>query len=422
MKCWILLHVAPGAVLLWLAAAVSLAAGAAPAWDLGTLSRPPQVYPATNVADGVQAGFFTGLPYRGQPTRVFAYYRVPTNATTRARVPGVVLVHGGGGTAFAEWVRLWTGRGYAAIAMDLCGCVPVGTYGKWERHADGGPPGWGGFDQIDAPVGDQWTYHAVADILLAHSLLGSLPGVDARRIGITGISWGGYLTCIAAGVDRRFRCAVPVYGCGFLGENSAWLEDFERLGPERAGRWLDWWDPARYLDDARMPILWVNGSNDFAYPMDSWQKSYRRAPGRRTLCLRVRMPHAHGGAGENPGEIHAFMEARMRGDLPLARVTGQGRNGLRVWASCKSRVPVRRAELNFTRQGGRWQDRLWETIPATLDARRGRAEAELPASATVWYLNFVDDRDLVVSTEHEVVPLAEGRAPDPPVAGGKMDR
>jgi dienelactone hydrolase len=395
--------------LLWSDPTRLLAAGSAPSWDLAALSRPPQVFRATNVAEGVEARFFAGLPYRGEPTRVFAFYGLPTNATSRARVPGVVLVHGGGGTAFAEWVRLWTGRGYAAIAMDLCGCLPVGSYGKWERHADGGPPGWGGFDQIDAPPGDQWTYHAVADILLAHSFLRGLPEVDPDRIGITGISWGGYLTCIAAGVDRRFRCAVPVYGCGFLGVNSAWLADFERLGRERAERWLAWWDPASYLDDARLPALWVNGSNDFAYPMDSWQRSYRHAPGPRTLCLKVRMPHAHGGAGENPEEIHTFMNARLRGGPPLARVTGQGRAGLRAWATCRSGTPIQRAELNYTRSAGRWQDRLWETVPAVFDSRRGRAEAELPVDATVWYANFVDARGLVVSTEHEVIAPSAGR-------------
>jgi dienelactone hydrolase len=349
------------------------------------------------------------LPYRGQPTRVFAYYGLPTNASASARVPAVVLVHGGGGTAFADWVRLWTGRGYAAIAMDLCGCVPVGSYANWRRHEHGGPPGWGGLDQIDEPVGDQWTYQAVADIILAHSLLRTMSEVDARRIGITGISWGGYLTCIAASVDRRFRCAVPVYGCGFLGENSAWLGDFTRMGHDKASRWLAWWEPSAYLEGAKLPILWLNGSNDFAYPMDSWQKSYRRARGPRTVCLKVRMLHAHGGPGENPEEIHAFMAANLRKGLPFPSVTGSGRAGRAVWAACKSQVPLQRAELNFTRASGKWQDRLWETVPAQLDLRRGRATGELPSDATVWYLNFVDERGLIVSSEHEELPASRER-------------
>ena len=140
-------------------------------------SRRPPIRQAEPKAKDVKSLYYEGLPFQGKPTRVFAYYGVPKLAAGK-RVPAMVLVHGGGGTAFDVWVRLWNSRGYAAIAMDLCGCVPVGTYGHWQRHPAGGPPGWGGFDQIDWPVHDQWTYHAVADVLLAHSLLRSMPEVD----------------------------------------------------------------------------------------------------------------------------------------------------------------------------------------------------------------------------------------------------
>src|SRR5438093_10903592 len=148
----------------------TFACGATP-WNLKQLSNPPHVYPAvTFQAPGVRALFFEGLPWRGNPTRVFAWYGVPSNATA-ARVPAIVLVHGGGGTAFADWVRLWTARGYAAIAMDYCGCVPTGTYGNWQRHEYGGPPGWGGFNQVSWPVKEQWTYHAVSAVILGTSVL-----------------------------------------------------------------------------------------------------------------------------------------------------------------------------------------------------------------------------------------------------------
>jgi dienelactone hydrolase len=358
------------------------------------------------MAQDMKSLFYEGLSFQGKPTRVFAYYGVPKNVAGR-RVPAMVLVHGGGGTAFDAWVRLWNSRGYAAIAMDLCGCVPIGAYGNWHRHSAGGPAGWGGFDQIDWPAKDQWTYQAVADVLLAHSLLRSFPEIDPQRIGVTGISWGGYLTCIVAGVDPRFQFAVPVYGCGFLGDDSAWLAEFKRLGPEKAGRWLSWWDPSVYLRHAKMPMLWVTGSNDFAYPMDSLQKSYRLPRSPHTLCLRLRMPHGHGGAGENPAEIHAFANALLEHGVPLARITGQGRQGQQVWATYEAPSPLERAELNFTRDSGAWQQRKWETTAAQVDATGRRVTASLPAGVTAYYLNLIDHRQLIVSTEHEELAVAK---------------
>jgi len=375
-------------------------------FDLKALSTAPQTFPAEGIsAEGVRSFFFEGAKYKGKPTRVFAYYGVPEGDAAKDAVdgkfPAMVLIHGGGGTAFERWVKVWNARGYAAIAMDLCGCVPVGTYGNWQRHELGGPAGWdASFGQLDDAVEDQWTWHAVSAAALAHSLIRSYPEVDADRIGVTGISWGGYLTSIVAGVDDRFKFAVPVYGCGFLGENSAWLPSFEKLGKEKADLWLKQWDPSQYLGNARMPILWVNGTNDFAYPMDSWKKSSQLPQGASTLCLRVRMPHGHGPAGEDPEEIHVFANSILKHGKPLARIVESGVKDQQAWASFESEVPIPKAELCWTRSTGRWQDREWETLPATVDAASHRVTADVPGDATVFYLNLFDDRDCAVSTPH----------------------
>lgn len=385
----------------WLAGADAVGAVS---WDMEALSGAPRVFADPNRGtEDVAAIFYEGVAWQGKPTRVFAYYGLPEIAA-REKVPAMVLVHGGGGSAFVPWVRLWVGRGYAAISMDTCGCISGGGYQNHPRHEHGGPGGWGGFDQLDQPAEDQWTYHAVADVILGHSLIRSLPQVDAERTGVTGISWGGYLTCIVAGVDHRFKFAAPVYGCGFLGENSAWLGTFEKMGQTKARKWLELWDPSQYLPAARVPMLWVTGTNDFAYPMDSLQKSYRLPQFPRTLCLRVRMPHAHGGPGENPEEIHAMANAMLKDAAPLARITDAGREGSNVWVTYKSRTPVVKAELNYTTDTGKWQDRNWQTIPAALDARADRASATLPQAVTVYYLNLIDDHNLVVSTEHDQIP------------------
>lgn len=386
-----------------------LACGSLTAADDAALSGPvklpetvwqtPQTYPAPGFdSPGLQALFYDGLAWKGKPTRVFAWYGAP-KVEPGKKAPAMVLVHGGGGTAFPEWVQLWVKRGYAAIAMDTCGCTSGGDHGKRPRHELGGPPGWGGFDQIDWPLEDQWTYQAVAEVILGHSLIRSLPAVDAERIGMTGVSWGGYLACIVAGLDTRLKFVVPVYGCGYLGENSTWAPAIKGMGPKGA-KWLRLWDPAPYLKQVSMPMLWAAGTNDFAYPMDSLQKSYRSTRGEHVLCLKVRMPHGHGGPGEKPPEIYAFAEHLLNGGKPLAKVTAQGAKDGQVWAEFKAAVPVTKAELNFTKDSGPWPDRKWEGAPATVDAAAGRASAALPQGAKLYYLNLIDERGLVVSSEH----------------------
>ena len=381
-------------------------------WDFSTLSAPPKfTVDVERSTPDVQAIFYEGLPWKGKPTRVFAYYGLPKIEAGK-KVPAMVLVHGGGGSAFIPWVQLWVSRGYAAISMDTCGCISGGGYRDHPRHDHGGPPGWGGFTQIDEPITDQWTYHAVADVILAHSLLRSFPQVDPERIGLTGISWGGYLTCITAGIDPRFQFAAPVYGCGFLGENSKWLDIFKNMGPEKAEKWLQLWDPSVYLPQMQKPMLWVTGTTDQAYPMDSLQKSYRRSKGPHTLCVRVGMIHGHGGHGENPEEIHALANGILQGERNLAQITTSGREGGNAWITYESQIPILKAELNYTTDTGPWLKRNWQIIPATLDTRAKKASMVLPQETTVYYFNITDERNLVVSSEHEEIGASQAKTSD----------
>lgn len=361
-------------------------------WSPVLQAAPPSFQWAGGEGGGmVRSLYYTGEPYQGHPTRVFAYYAVPDGEGKR---PAMVLVHGGGGKAFREWAELWAKRGYAAIAMDLAGRGPDG-----QRLPDGGP------DQTDAekfgldkyPINDIWTYHAVADVIRANSLLRTMPEVDAERIGVTGISWGGYLTCIVAGVDERFKVAVPVYGCGFLHEDSVWTPILNKM-PLR-GKWVEYFDPSRYLPGCRMPILFMNGTNDFAYPLDSYRKSYRLVRGPRTLCVTVKMPHSHPD-GWAPKEIGLFVDSVLTGGKPLATIQGMTRHAREVVVRFTSTVPIKEAALHYTTQGGPWQQREWITLPARLE--NGRATATLPTEALiVYFLTLKDERDAIVSTEHE---------------------
>jgi dienelactone hydrolase len=367
--------------------------------DAATACRTvPATQPSTLSADGAQSLFFDGPVYHHKPTRVFAWYGFPAHIKPGEKVPAMVLIHGGGGTAFAEWVRLWNQKGYAAIAMDTCGCVPVGSDNHWQRDPQGGPPGWGGFDQLAELPSDQWTYHATIDVILANSLIRSWPQVDADRVGLTGISWGGYLTCIVAGLDDRFKFACPVYGCGYLGEDSGWLDDFKNLGPVASKVWLSAWDPSQYLPAAKMPILWVDGTNDIWYPPDSLRKSYQSPKGPRTLVMRVGMKHSHQD-GWAPAEIAAFADSICLKQTPLPTIKSFASDRGVATATYESSIKIGRAELNFTLDAGIWKNRKWQTFPADLSGSERKARATLPTGATAYYINLTDERGLVASTE-----------------------
>lgn len=349
--------------------------------------------------EGVRSVVIEGEMYKGARTRFFAWWALPKGASSTNRVPGIVLVHGGDGTAFSSWVKSWADRGYAAIAMDTCGAFPKSepALGGWLRHAYSGPTGWGRMSLADDPPKDQWPYHAVATVIRSHSFLRSLPEVDPDRIGLTGISWGGYLTACTAGIDSRFAFAVPVYGCAFLKDHSVWSAQFAGLG-EKGVRWDELWDARNFLPSAKMPILWVTGSNDHFFPLDSLQRGYDLLPKAPRLAVRVRMPHGHPPAGD-PAEIRAFADHFAFGKpaFPEFSTALDGRRLSVKWNGFGRRAV--RAELVFTASSDEvWEKRVYETLPVPF--ANDMLSVDVPKDATVFWVNVTFDDGIVASTRH----------------------
>jgi hypothetical protein len=112
------------------------------------------------------------------------------------------------------------------------------------------------------------------------------------------------------------------------------------------------------------------------------------------------MPHGHHGPGENPEEIRVFADHHLMGGIPLPVVVDQGSGDDEAWVRFASQSQVVGAELNYTCDTGKWQERKWHIIPAELEPA-GSARARIPAEATAFYLNLVDSRNCVVSAEHQ---------------------
>jgi dienelactone hydrolase len=385
------------AVVLLVAAAPSraFAADQIGPWDVKAL-KAAEVKPEWGKSVGkAREVYYPGEPYKGKPTRVFAYYAEALSG--KAPHPAVLLVHGGGGKAFRAWAEHWAARGYCALAMDLSGNGPDG------RLEDGGP------DQSDdtkfrdfdeKTVRDMWTYHAIAAVIRGHNLLRSLPEVDRDRIAVTGISWGGYLTCIVAGVDDRLKAAVPVYGCGFLHENSFWTAPrFDKMAADLRKRWVATFDPLRYLPNVNCPILFLNGTNDFAYPLDGYQKSYELVKGPRTLSVRVRLRHGHIWTFE---EVDAFIDSHLTKGDPLPALSTMTRDGENVSCKVTSKTKLKTAQLHYAPAQGAWQQREW--LSQVADVKDGVVSTKLPTTRPlVYYLAVMDERGLEVSAPHAIV-------------------
>ncbi len=190
----------------------------------------------------------------GRRCAVYAKLEVPAGP---GPFPVVIHCPGGGQTVADGDLAFWVRQGFACASFDW----QHGLYdhdprkksnwpaGVIEQHGPAQRP-----DQCMLPLATL----AIGALIdwLARDLR-----CDAERIGITGISWGGYLTWVANAHEPRLKAAVPVYGCGGLFEpghgcpppvsarvQAAWVADYEPL--HLAARQL-------------APVCYLSGTNDF---------------------------------------------------------------------------------------------------------------------------------------------------------------
>ncbi len=284
---------------------------------------------------GIKAYWFEGMEKNGKKTKVFAYVGFPAGASSSNKVPAIVLNHGGGGHAFLQWVKMWNDRGYAAIAIDNTGFFPTKVNaGSSETNADwkyGLPadlrengytaaPNNDGMGSSRNRVENMWMYHAAGQSILAANILRADERVDADKVGITGISWGGVITSIVIGYDTRFAFAIPIYGSGYLNESLAWMKD-NFGGKETQELWL----AQDNFDKVNMPVLWLCWNDDNCFSINSNSKSYLdtiKNNADTRLSMINKMMHSHG-SGWNPGESMAFADSVVKNGAKLTGFNSQ---------------------------------------------------------------------------------------------------
>lgn len=386
-------------------------------WDIAALTATTPAVEVMDHSGPVHSLVYAGEPIENRPTRVFAFFASPNTldpGATPGPYPGIILLHGGGGMAFSDWVWDWARRGYAALAMDLGGRVPPRPHydgngmkiPDFAIHQSERPELEGAgmddeaedkFGRFGGSVTDDWPYHAVANVFRAHNVLRQLPRVDPDRIAVTGISWGGYLTCLVASLDDRYVAAVPVYGCGFLAAGeSVQRPQIERLG-QQADAWTRLYDPSSYLERCTVPTFWVNGTTDPHYPLGSYARSYELVPGPITLRIEPGMKHSHP-SGWAPREIARFIDAHTSNGPPLPSLTEPRKLSGGGWeVGFSSPFPPTAAALHFTTDTGLRRDRRWMSVAAAYDEARILVPP-LPAGVNTWLVSLTDSTGAMVTT------------------------
>jgi len=371
--------------------------GATGPWDLSTLQQTPKIEWLDETDRGsfrLKRLCFDHEPYRGKPTRLFAYLALPKG--TSGPVPGIVLVHGGAGKAFLAWAAQWAGYGYAALAIDLNGRDDQG-----QHMPDGGPVMGEATLMTDLPQDqprDLWPYLGVAAAIRGVSILRAEPGVDPQRIGMMGISWGGYTTSIAGSLDDRLAFAIIVYGCGVYHSDMDLRAVLDKLPATARETWMNNFDPRRYLPQLKVPVFWLTGATD-GFTVDSWTKSHSLTHSSFTLLrLLPRWPHGYDPSW-NAAEPRIFADAIVRNSTQLIQVAAIKQTGHTLTASYADKAEPAYVDLIYTTDlTGRWQDRAWHTEPARLTKAPAELTADLPPGVAACYFNVTDNRGLITSS------------------------
>jgi len=214
-------------------------------------------------------------------TSVEGWIIVPRGA--KAPYPLIVCVHGGPhmawGSEFDYEFQWLAANGFAVLYANPRGSTSYGEKFLWATWG-----GWGKLDYQDVMAGVDYT--------LEHY------PIDRQRLGVTGYSYGGFLTNWIITQTQRFRAAVT--GAGIAN----WLSDYGTADIPRtkesefygtpweqaSGERLWALSPLSHAADVTTPTLFVHGEADLRVPIEEGEQMYTALKKRHIPAKFIRYP------------------------------------------------------------------------------------------------------------------------------------
>jgi dienelactone hydrolase len=406
--------------------------------------KPPEILRELP-AEGAVPGNITlrRIVFRSQDhAEIFAVIAAPKSSGPH---PGMLVLHGGGGLAEVEKAMAWAQRGYVAVAPDLPGIAEpsklTNTKGRFSTIKYG-EQRWVATPDASASL----IFDAVLSAMKSLYLLRAHADVDATRIGVVGVSWGGYMTTMVCGLaGDQVKAGFALYGCGFfdLGSQQK-IESYHpklprtslgRCDPAERLRWLNGLDAGRRAPGMKAAFFLAAASNDFfGYPAAA-QATLDAIPCERNQLFAPNANHklsVPGGdiAASTPAtpftptafqpyptpegakanwtsmEVTYFDYHLNHNGQPFPKVAVEQSDELRLARfSVTAAHSLTKVEVYWAKANSDVKARVWNPVPAALNGKV--YEAKLPPDASDWFALVSDDRPVTVSSDMIHLRLAD---------------
>lgn len=347
-------------------------------------------------------------------------YGVIARPVASGKFPGLLVLHGGMGVAAENMAVSWASRGYIAMAIDVPGVAnPVQAIHS--RGIAQLPYGINRFS-ADPDATTSTFFDAILAGAQAVKLLKTQADVIPDRIGVTGISWGGFTTTGVAGVlGNQLKAAFSVYGCGYI-DRTGMNTVLDKLPPAERETWLKYIDAGRLAKNIKAAYFIDAPTNDGHFWPPAVSATLAEIPGEKNQLITPNEGHkatVPGGTMDSDGgswlkmEI-AYFDYYLKGKgfpLPVVAAVGQPEKQadgkqIRVHFEIKAPVPLTSVKVFCNSENEpEWPKRKWVEVIPKEDGKL-KYKADLPADGPAdlyWFAMVSDERPVSVSSAMEKI-------------------
>src|SRR5438876_4832883 len=277
-----------------------------------TYNSPPEVFAGplgewrqltnSNAALSANWGKAESIEWTNEGFNIQGWLVPPAKIEAGRKYPMVVLIHGGpSGVTTSEWpasfgmsraiIAALSARGYYVLLPN-----PRGSYGQGEDFTRANVKDFGGGDLRDILAG-------------VDAAIKKYP-IDANRLGVTGWSYGGFMTMWTVTQTNRFRAAVAGAGIAnwqsYYGQNliDQWMIPFFGASVYDDPAVYEKSSPIHFIKNVKTPTLVIAGERDAECPSS---QSYEFWHALKTLGVPTRLI-------VYAGEGHLFLKPENQAD------------------------------------------------------------------------------------------------------------